>query len=175
MSKELYIPQVGDEITLAEDWTFNLQCERRNIKCAEHFGYRWEGGWYVKSSDPLKRPLFSYPSSSEEKAKFEPFNVLDKINPFKKSKQLPIISKELDEADKKYKEECKKYLDYLELFGRKSLLITLPKGTKLKVDRVYIRKNAKDFSSLTFFASIGGKKLRFWTSLEDCNKIIFED
>lgn len=173
MSKKLFIPQVGDEIILAEDWTFNLQYEWRNIKCAEYFGFRSEGGWYVKSDDPLKTPTFPYATPSEEKAKFEPFNVLDKINPFKRSKQLPIISKELDEAQKKYNQERKKYLDYLELFGRKSLLITLPKGTKLKVDRVYIRKNAKDFSSLTFFASIGGKKIRFWASLEDCNKIIF--
>lgn len=65
--------------------------------------------------------------------------------------------------------------------------VTLPKGTVLKVDRVYIRKGASDFSSLTFYvidtplfskntksAGAGGKKSlkkRFFASLADVNKM----
>jgi hypothetical protein len=73
------------------------------------------------------------------------------------------------------------------------LEVALPKGTHLKVDRIYVRKGASDFSSITFFAKNLGeitrpsgyswssqrkmrtkKSLRFWAKLVDCNTIEFE-
>ena len=55
--------------------------------------------------------------------------------------------------------------------------VTLPKGTSLKVDRIYIRKGAGDYSSLTFWMVLPGekKKIRFWAKLYDVNKIEFEE
>lgn len=59
--------------------------------------------------------------------------------------------------------------------------VSLPAGTVLTVDRIYIRNGASDFSSLTFRASIPGKKtvtgsfgktgVRFWAKLNDVNRI----
>lgn len=62
--------------------------------------------------------------------------------------------------------------------------VTLKKGAELKIDRVYIRKGADDYSSITFFADKGaefttGKKtlcepkrrIRFWAKLGDVNGI----
>ena len=56
--------------------------------------------------------------------------------------------------------------------------ITLPKDTKLKVDRIYIRKGNKEFSSISFLFNPGQKVLkfkqnRFWAKLEDVNNIEF--
>lgn len=55
--------------------------------------------------------------------------------------------------------------------------VTLPKGTVLKVHRIYIRSGNKDFDSVTFNASvIAGKKVkgcRFWAKLADVNRIEF--
>lgn len=49
-------------------------------------------------------------------------------------------------------------------------MVTLPTGTNLKVDRVYIRKGAKDFSSITFFMVLPEKKsVRFWAKIPDVN------
>lgn len=55
--------------------------------------------------------------------------------------------------------------------------VTLPKGTQLKVDRIYIRRGGESFSSVTFrttkicpekrFAS-----KRFWVKLQAANEII---
>ena len=61
----------------------------------------------------------------------------------------------------------------------------IPSGTVLKVDRVYIRKGAEDFSSITFIISIspdkrlatkkfGGtasKTIRFWTKIKETRKM----
>ena len=60
--------------------------------------------------------------------------------------------------------------------------VTFPKGTQLKIDRIYIRKGAKEYSSITFRVAnidqetdlgkiIGKKKSRFWAKLEDVNMI----
>lgn len=53
---------------------------------------------------------------------------------------------------------------------------TLPKGTTLEVQRIYIRKGKEDFDSITFtIRSIPGKgpllNKRFWIKLEDANTI----
>jgi hypothetical protein len=62
--------------------------------------------------------------------------------------------------------------------------VTLPKGTVIKVDRVYIRQGAMAYSSISFWAegigssagSFGKPKgsARFWAKLEDCNLIDFK-
>jgi len=53
--------------------------------------------------------------------------------------------------------------------------VSLPKGTVLAVDRIYIRQQASDFDSVTFRlqSTPGGKKgkPRFWAKLSDVNKI----
>ena len=53
--------------------------------------------------------------------------------------------------------------------------VTLPKGTELKVDRVYIRKNASEYSSLSFFIHKHEDKYfkgkRFWAKLNDVNNM----
>jgi len=57
--------------------------------------------------------------------------------------------------------------------------VIIPKGSVLKVDRVYIRKGSSGFSSITFLLKeVDGKKVksqRFWAHLRECNKIEFEE
>jgi hypothetical protein len=60
--------------------------------------------------------------------------------------------------------------------------VTLPKGTRLKVDRIYIRKGADEFGSLTFYCNPhlkgakakGAIKGRFWAKLSDVNTMVIE-
>lgn len=67
--------------------------------------------------------------------------------------------------------------------------VTLPAGTQLKFDRIYIRKGSAEYSSVTFFLdrktvdpaysdvclNLHSKKgkARFWAKLGDINKIIY--
>lgn len=54
--------------------------------------------------------------------------------------------------------------------------VTIPAGTTLKVDRIYIRKGNRDFDSVTFFMKgVSKKRVRFWATLADVNKIIIKD
>lgn len=70
--------------------------------------------------------------------------------------------------------------------------VTLEAGTKLKIDRIYVRKGKGDYSSITFIdqknyiparietysngttGKIPRKKLRFWAKLEDVNTMEFD-
>lgn len=66
--------------------------------------------------------------------------------------------------------------------------VTLPKGTILRLDRIYIRSGSAqaDYSSLSFWADLlpdpkstrksrrKGGKARFWAKLSDCNRIMFK-
>lgn len=60
-----------------------------------------------------------------------------------------------------------------------SVSATLPAGTILKIDRIYIRKGQKDYDSVTFHVvNSKGKKVtnaRFWVKLADANKIMLVD
>lgn len=54
---------------------------------------------------------------------------------------------------------------------------TIPAGTVLSVDRIYIRQGAKDFDSITFRIKKEGSKAgcRFWVPLDQANTIEFEN
>ena len=54
--------------------------------------------------------------------------------------------------------------------------VTLPKGTQLKIDRIYIRRGSEAFNSVTFRTTKAcpDKRFankRFWTKLRDANAI----
>lgn len=74
---------------------------------------------------------------------------------------------------------------YAEARVARAFPFTLPAGTILKVDRLYIRKGASDFSSVTFFIEETGhpdlqpqgkskKRKRFFAPLPDVNTIEFD-
>lgn len=56
---------------------------------------------------------------------------------------------------------------------------TLPAGTVLSVDRIFIRNGARDYDSVTFrfrkHPDMPKLKARFWVKLDDANKIVFNE
>lgn len=66
--------------------------------------------------------------------------------------------------------------------AREAGYYTLPAGTQLAVDRIYIKKGAPDFDSMTF--RVGDptqltkqkkpKVIRFWAKLRDVNTMVIE-
>lgn len=63
---------------------------------------------------------------------------------------------------------------------KQNFLVTMPIGTVLSVDRIYIRKGNAGFSSVSFrIPKVENKKhtfsgVRFWASLSDVNQIEFD-
>lgn len=62
------------------------------------------------------------------------------------------------------------------VYGQEISKLTLPAGTRLAIDRIYIRNGAADFDSVTFRVKECPderfNKCRFWAKLRDVNRII---
>lgn len=197
MTMNFYVPEIGDEIVLSEDWTFKLHAENRNQDLGIFFGYyltsysRLGYKWVDSNVLPKMREIdydVKYPNRKDYG--------LDGYNSIFHNKR----SNEYQEACKQAEQNCPEYVKYyqdfdqwlkdLEGVGINEMDVTIPKGTILKVDRIYIRKGLSDYSSITFIAHNLGeivrkvgwmnektkkkKTLRFWAKLSDCNKIKFE-
>jgi NAD+--asparagine ADP-ribosyltransferase len=151
---KLYIPELGDQIKLIKDWKFDLQAENRNDTLANTMGYRVQ---YIPNHNP---------------------NWLR----YKEGDPIPEGFK-LQSDGWLYKEIRSSDIHWWVKDGEKNthvIPITLSVDTILKVDRIYIRKGAKDFSSISFYITskekvkYTGKPIRFWAKLSDCNTIEFE-
>lgn len=90
--RKLYVPALGDQLTLAEDWTFHVVNAHQNCPLVEWMGLPLAGSYW----NP----------------------------PFGRSADRQPIESKVD---------C-----------------MLPKGTILKVGRIYIRQGAPTYNSLTF-------------------------
>lgn len=155
---KLFIPEVGTILKLSKDWTFVLT-----------FDYRNEGVYQPVIQEifkiPLKLRTFPRHYRDGDDVMFRAVNT--------EYKDEVIIRKD----------DFPKDLELLEHNGLDGIRFTFPKGTELKIDRIYIRKGKADYSSLTFnvastthpfLVDKKGKKkgkLRFWATLDDVNKI----
>jgi len=192
---KLYVPEIGDHIVLTKDWTFELHSESRNEQLGALFGHYLGGsypaGWVDESVLPrFRNPdyVVDYPSESDARFR-KTFGGVD-YTAFHKAR------KEAEESCPgfvKYWSDSKEWNQKASEIKKPSMTVTLPAGTVLAIDRIYIRKGASDFSSITFYAKELGevtmpgsrwswgnpkstkrKAQRFWAKLTDCNNIEFE-
>lgn len=116
------IPTIGENITLASEWSFVLHEEHRNVEFAKRLGFSdWRE--YPTHGPPWGDPTLGPPREAK---------------------------------------------------------VALPKGTVLRIDRIYIRKGSEEFDSVTFFcnpsmrgpAAKTSLKGRFWAKLVEVNTIV---
>lgn len=158
---KLYIPEIGDQIKLTEDWSFSISNEYRN-------------------SDFLKI-LYTYQPTLESSMERDKARYARDLEEWRK------------ESARQYQQNRFAYTWNDSFDGPDpQISFTLPARTVLKIDRIYIRKGAEDYSSITFFLTdcpipelaphdkkknpkgIKGGKRRFWVKLRDANNIWFE-
>lgn len=188
---KLYIPEIGDSFTLSKDWSFTLHAEGRNISLAALFGYGFEQQKFYNSNeipDLKSPPNIDYPNEEDYKV----WGVFGSRVDYSKYNKACREAQETNPDYVNWRQEMKERNLKINTTGIDKLPVILPAGTILKVDRIYIRKGLKDFSSITFFAEGLGevevmrgynwskkkkkqKSLRFWVKLSDCNKIEIED
>ena len=194
---KLYIPELGDEIVLTKDWTFDLHSENRNETLAVMNGFytyynsNYQTLFINESEIPQIRDqdyVVEYPNILG----FEPFrDVLGKNNGnWQKYNDARTKAEQDTPGYIKYWDDYNEWRRQCDTTGTPTIRITIPKGSVLKIDRIYIRKGAKDFSSVTFYwknvpsvktkqpfwSSMKHRKsaVRFWTKLADVNNITCE-
>lgn len=184
---KLYVPEIGDHLRLAEDWEFNLHGEERNQDLGEFFGYylkSYNDEWVEEAILPRMRP-------TDYEVKYPLENDLRGVSYDRRQALYKEAEANCPEYVK-YWDDYKKWKEEADKISKKEIRVSLPAGTILAVDRIYIRKGISEFSSITFYAKGLGevirqgsrwnrdakpkkkKSLRFWAKLEDCNRINFE-
>lgn len=188
----MYIPEIGDKIKLIEDWNFTLECENRNNDLAAYFGYHHFIGWINNEELPPMRPIdyadkINYPSWDNFKKKNLWGEYYDNDAYYEARRIAEQNCPEFIQWNKEFEE----YTIKTKQLGKEKIEVILPKNIILKIDRIYIRKGAKDYSSVSFLASglgdvkvqtmyyrnqktINKKSLRFWVKLNQCNQIEFK-
>jgi hypothetical protein len=192
---QLYIPEIGDTIMLTQDWEFELHAERRNEQLAAFFGHYLTGYgrglWLEESSFPrLRKPEYNIEYPDREDPKFRKmFGRYDYSAYDRACEEAKLSNPEYLE----YQRYSDEWYATAKSIGKPVLIVRIPAGTTLSIDRIYIRKGASEFSSITFYAkglgevtmngsrfswgnqkTVKRKAQRFWAKLEDCNKIQFE-
>lgn len=158
--KVLSIPEIGDHLRLTSDWTFTLYDEYRNKSLWDL--YRCDEQPNAADYDQELKSL-----QDEREAIF---------NKYRKNPQIPFHFIITDPADEARLGEVSYKINSL---SQKRVEITIPAGSVLTIDRIFIRKGMSDFSSLSFYLRehpehTFRKKPRFWAKLEDCNRIEYE-
>lgn len=152
---KMYIPEIGDKIRLTEDWSFRLFSESRNDALFKLLNIKERGPFIAFKG---KNFYFQCRKLEGLGTRCEWFaSDGDMLASYPAAKQAVL--------HKQHKQEDP------------GTLVTLKVGQVLGIDRIYIRKGAKDYSSVTFNyigAPKGSGRIRFWAKLDDVNNIIFE-
>ncbi len=152
---KLYIPELGTRLVLIKDWAFTLYAERRNL------------GLFTDNSELRAK-------KKELKDKLNKLNQLihedlDSKCPTGQPRYSYCLNDSIHYAE--YDKVQKEYWNVNSTKNIKDKQFTIPKNTVLEVDRIYIRKGASGFSSITFKWIKDGKTVRFWAKLNDVNSI----
>jgi hypothetical protein len=168
-TKTLHIPTIGEQLLLADDWTFTVTAEYRNDHLWQHLiatgvlppdADRWEAipprcGQLIERTYRVRADVPGVPYWQ----------------------QTDMIDRTVQEPcgleaghDGEHNPRHHEPRDYARV------QCTVPRGATLTVDRIYIRKGKQDYDSLTFWATgLGAKKIRFWAKLADVNRIRVTD
>jgi len=170
MSK-LFVPEIGTLLTLSADWTLALHDESRN-----------QTMWDAVSGD--SNPMVRAHKRILNDA-FQAYETLHRENYDKRRRMMNGFDWDRWKNSPEHKAEMLAYETYTGLSSNlPTVTITIPTGTQLKVDRIYIRKGMADFSSITFNIisspdprfnpgkGLKGKR-RFWAKLHDANELEF--
>lgn len=180
--RSFYVPSIGDTIKLAEDWTFSLFPESRNVDLGAYFNhylYTYSGKWLdANELPPMREKDFEIKLSNSSGISMEEW--LKRMEDAERA----------DEKASKWKEEERQWTKKANILWKPIVVVTLPAGTELKIDRIYIKKGQSDYNSITFYMKNtkaikvksywwskerAKKSLRFWAKLDDYKNIKFEE
>lgn len=179
-----YVPTIGDKLYLKQPWTFTLHKERRNESLAKRMPHlfpmvdRQRSYWRRKMRSEKRGSLWSSWTDPQ---------VVPADTAIHNSDTVRIGEYHCNPGDEGAYEHIHRWKELDWNNGTRE--ITLPAKTELVVDRIYIRKGAPSYDSITFYiegcpdeafsqgkkkssGGFGGKgRARFWVKLKDANKI----
>jgi hypothetical protein len=182
---KFYIPEIGDQIRLVSDWSFQLYSEYRNrklwdmAKADKHPDIaQWEKERDFQHSELERLKSYQVIKHVQERNWRHGYGYMrDSANP----EFVTVERKVWKNPD--HEKEYEEIRSNLWKNNTPRVPFSLPAGSLMSVDRIYIRKGVSEYSSITFYLKestwkpFAAKKkgaMRFWAKLADVNTIEFE-
>lgn len=158
---KLFIPELGTKLILTKAWKFRLYPERRNESLIKLVDLKYVNYWNRKGEYKNQTGFVRLDSGEPNIDEF----IAEKFG-----------GRTNDNSSEIYNAWNEAYAEWWDNVDKQeSVHFTIPKGCELTVDRIYIRKGGKDFSSISFYVKgLDKTRKRFWAKLDDCNKINFK-
>jgi hypothetical protein len=191
----MYIPRLGDKLTLTSDWTFLMHNERRNLWFFKVNGKDPDREWYAycRGNRAMSDNWAEFEGEMDETLKQDIIETAPDI--FRKA-YSPTNSETIEQRmshrtdqkfiSKVYLREDKSpwgsnfikriyMVKYLYRLVADDFKYTFPAGTILLVKRIYIRRGSPEYDSVSFSAQNGPAKGKtFWANLDDVNYMEFK-
>ena len=171
---KIFIPEIGTKLILTQDWKFKLFSESRNEGAFARLHTSLIRPNYDDYKHTTKTKIMTVQGWKGAQYHHEYLSYTYELTP-----DGMLIPTNKENENWHHEPITKEFLDY---YGDKQIPYfidwcrdsVLPVGTVLTIDRIYIRKGANDYSSLSFWALLPGdkKRFRFWAKLHDVNEII---
>lgn len=152
MSQKLFVPSLGTLLVLAEDWTFRLFFERRNDSLLNALA-----------------PLTAEAASRKYRWGCSPEDFDWGQSDYMVEYERAMSEEQLADSYKSFRATNRNDNPFVR--------VTLPKGTQLSVDRIYVKRGGESFNSITFRTTKVGPEpkfrgKRFWVKLAEANEIV---
>lgn len=162
--RTLAIPSIGDVVTVARDWTFTCIAEYRNAGLMD---YLRDSGIIAPDAPTMEPEPPLCGQTVRRVIPARPASVFWAATP-ERIVEAPcrlLVG---------HTGECNQQAHYPRDYCRYAC--TIPAGTQLRVDRIYIRKGKKEYDSFTFWAlGLSKKRVRFFARLSEVNQMVVAD
>jgi hypothetical protein len=183
---QFYVPTIGDSLFLSQPWEFTLHQEHRNQKFAQVVGDIIQNETFYSEYRVFQLTRdFSSGNSWQfgritQRAGQHRFYVYSEADRTMSAREFLAYYRCVGyDVEGLWIELAPERTPYqVQTWQGNEFRVTLPARTQLIVDRIYIKKGAPDFDSITF--RIGEcpnkafRKKRFWVKLRDANRIVCE-
>jgi hypothetical protein len=145
-----YVPEIGDNIKLLKDWEFDLHAERRNEALGAFFNhYLARYSKWLDNNDLAPMRLPDYTVEYPDRDAYTKFFGKYDYEGYNKACNDACNN---NEDYVRYQKDLDTWNSIADGLVKDAIKVVIPAGTVLKIDRIYIKKGATEYSSITFYA-----------------------
>lgn len=183
---KLFIPEIGDKFRVTRRVTLSLMNERRNdsillnIYKKNNIVYNRKKFLFTLAEHKMANKLYNkiYDEHLNNEIQNDIIRYKEKTTIFKKYKyEIETLRMQQIENIRRFNNDFDKMITNRPFSNCKGVDyydLELRPGDMLTIDRIYIRKGSKDYSSVSFYlkrSTLKASRMRFWIPLDQVVKI----
>lgn len=183
---QLFIPEIGDKFRVTSKITLTLMNERRNdsillnVHKKQNVRYNRKEFLFTLPESEIAMKLYNeiYKRHFNNETQNDITKYKKKANAFRKYKyEIETLQMQYIENIRRFNNDFDQMIKnrpFVNCKGVKNYPFELRQNDILTIDRIYIRKGSKEYSSVSFYLkrdTLGKSRMRFWIPLGQVGKI----